>query len=168
MPRIIPGLCRQSYSVSPRCNPRLFPAELVHYILRNNRHLNDTVRCYEKGASVAEWLMSLTSNHFPLTAVNSNPDSFMWGSYPASLRTSMVLMKFKIMHGRAPPVKLEPRHMTYTVLVWRKTQLKQTNKTTMKHRPEVVCARANCIRQTCIAVHRNEVKVHRQFRVSLR
>jgi hypothetical protein len=27
-----------------------------------------------KGASVAEWLRSLTSNHLPLTAVGSNPD----------------------------------------------------------------------------------------------
>jgi hypothetical protein len=27
-----------------------------------------------EGASVAEWLRSLTSNHLPLTAVGSNPD----------------------------------------------------------------------------------------------
>jgi hypothetical protein len=31
--------------------------------------------CYIfKGASVAEWLRLLTSNHLPLTAVGSNPD----------------------------------------------------------------------------------------------
>jgi hypothetical protein len=42
------------------------------------------------GASVAERLRSLTSNHLSLTAVGSNPDrdfaSYVWGSYQASLR----------------------------------------------------------------------------------
>jgi hypothetical protein len=39
--------------------------------------------------AVVAWFRLLTSNHLPLTTVGSNPnrdlDSFMWGSYPASL-----------------------------------------------------------------------------------
>jgi hypothetical protein len=66
------------------------------------------------GASVAEWLLSLTSNHLPRTAVGSNPtgtlDSFMWGSYPASLRNvgGLLMCPFmpEIMHRRAPEVFL--------------------------------------------------------------
>jgi hypothetical protein len=42
------------------------------------------------GASVAEWLRLLTSNHLPLTTVGlslqASSDSFMLESYPASLR----------------------------------------------------------------------------------
>jgi hypothetical protein len=82
----------------------------------------------------------LTSNHLPLTALGSNPyrdlDFFMWGSYPASYGTLVVLLRCpfmpEIMHGCTwglpPPVKLERRNMTYTVSMWRKTQSKQTKK----------------------------------------
>jgi hypothetical protein len=53
---------------------------LNHFILSKSIH----------GASVAEWLRSLTLNNLPLTAVGSNPERdfwfFMWGSYPASVR----------------------------------------------------------------------------------
>jgi hypothetical protein len=38
-----------------------------------SRHVNFSPKLHV-GASVAEWLRSLTSNHFPLTAVGSNPD----------------------------------------------------------------------------------------------
>jgi hypothetical protein len=58
-------------------------------------------------------------------------DSFMWGSYPASLRnvggsTRVPVRAWsnaqKRTWGLPPPVKLERRQMTYTVSVWRKTQ----------------------------------------------
>jgi hypothetical protein len=65
-------------------------------------------------------------------------DSFMWGSYPASLRNVGCSTQVPVRvwnnarngtWGLPPPVKLERRHMTYTVTVWRKPQLnKQTNK----------------------------------------
>jgi hypothetical protein len=64
-------------------------------------------------------------------------DSFMWGSYPASLRnvggsTQVPVRAWnnarKGTWGLPPPVKLERRDMTYTVSMWRKTQNKQTNK----------------------------------------
>jgi hypothetical protein len=64
-------------------------------------------------------------------------DSFMWGSYPASLRnvggsTQVPVCAWnnprKDTWDIPPPVKLERRDMTYTVSMWRKTQNKQTNK----------------------------------------
>jgi hypothetical protein len=74
----------------------------------------------------------------PLTAGGSIPtgtlDSFMWGSYPASLRNVGGSTQVPIRawnnarwgtRGLPPPVKLERRDMTYTVLMWRKTQNKQ-------------------------------------------
>jgi hypothetical protein len=87
------------------------------------------------GASMAEWLRLLTSNHLPLTAVRiptGTLDCFMWGSYPASLRNVSVSTQVpvcawnnvqKSTWGLPPPVRLERRHMTYTVSVWHKTQL---------------------------------------------
>jgi hypothetical protein len=90
------------------------------------------------GASVADWLRSLFSNHLPLTSVGSNPDrnfdSFMWGSYPACLRnvggsTQIPVRAWnnarKDTWGLPPTVKLERCDMTYIVLMWRKTQNKQ-------------------------------------------
>jgi hypothetical protein len=68
-------------------------------------------------------------------------DSFMWGSYPASLRnvggsTQVPVRAWnnarKGTWGPPPPVKLERRDMTCTVSMWRKTQNKQTNKQTNK------------------------------------
>jgi hypothetical protein len=62
----------------------------------------------------------------------------MWGSYPASLRnvngsTQVPVRAWnnarKGTWGLPPPVKLERRNITYTVLMWCKTQNKQTNKT---------------------------------------
>jgi hypothetical protein len=41
---------------------------LITMFLHVNHPLNDI------GASVAEWLRSLTSNHLPITAVGSNPE----------------------------------------------------------------------------------------------
>jgi hypothetical protein len=88
-----------------------------------------------KEASVAEWLRSLTSNYLPLTAVGSTEtlESFLWGSYPASLRIVGGSIQVPVRAwnnarkgtwGLPPPVKLEP--MTYTVSLWRKTKNKQT------------------------------------------
>jgi hypothetical protein len=84
---------------------------------------------------MAGWLRLLTSNHLPLTAVGSNLDGdfvfFMWGSYPAYLRnvggsTQVPVHAWnnarKGTWGLPPPVKLEHRHMTYTVSVRYKTQ----------------------------------------------
>jgi hypothetical protein len=60
-------------------------------------------------------------------------DSFMWGSYPASLRNVGVSTQVPVRAwnnarkgtwGLPPPVKLEHRDMTYTVSMWRKTQNK--------------------------------------------
>jgi hypothetical protein len=59
-------------------------------------------------------------------------DSFMWGSYPAILQnengsTQVPVRAWnnaqKSIWGLPPPVKLECRHMTYTVLVCCKTLL---------------------------------------------
>jgi hypothetical protein len=64
-------------------------------------------------------------------------DSFMWGSYPASLRnvggsTQVPVRAWNNARrgtwGLPPPVKLERRDMTYTVSMWRKTQNKTKNK----------------------------------------
>jgi hypothetical protein len=64
-------------------------------------------------------------------------DSFMWGSYPASLRNVGGSTRVPVhawnnarkgVWGLPPQVKLERRHMTSTMSVWRKTQLnKQTS-----------------------------------------
>jgi Flp pilus assembly protein TadB len=63
-------------------------------------------------------------------------DSFMWGSYPASLRNVAGSTRVPVgawnnaqrgTWGLPLPVKLERRDMTYTVLMWRNTQNK-TNK----------------------------------------
>jgi hypothetical protein len=65
-------------------------------------------------------------------------DSFMWGSYPASLWTvgysTQVPVRawnkaWKGTWSLPPPIKLERRHMTCTVLVWRKPN--QANKQTL-------------------------------------
>jgi hypothetical protein len=62
-------------------------------------------------------------------------DSFMWRSYPGSLRnvggsTQVPVHAWnnarKDTWGLPPPVKLDCHQMTYTVLVWCKTQTKQT------------------------------------------
>jgi hypothetical protein len=67
------------------------------------------------GASVAEWLRLLTSNHLPLTAVGSNPDRGLWilsceEAIQLAYRTSVVLLRCpfvpEIIHGRAPEVFL--------------------------------------------------------------
>jgi hypothetical protein len=56
---------------------------------------------------------------------------FMWGSYPASLRSIYGSTQVPVLAwndtekgtwGLSPPVKQERRHMTYTLSVWRKTQ----------------------------------------------
>jgi hypothetical protein len=61
-------------------------------------------------------------------------DSFMWGSYPASLRnvggsTQVPVRAWNKARtgtwGLPPPVKLERRDMTNTVSMWRKTQDKK-------------------------------------------
>jgi hypothetical protein len=82
----------------------------------------------------AERFRSLTSNDLPLTAVGSNPDMtfdyFMQRSYPASLRnvgSTQVPVRVwnnarKGTLGLPPPLKLESRHMTYTVSVRRNIQ----------------------------------------------
>jgi hypothetical protein len=70
-----------------------------------------------------------------LTAVGSNPyrdlDSFMWGTYPASLRkvggpTELPIRAWNNAQrgtcGVPSWVKLERRGMTYTVSMWRETQ----------------------------------------------
>jgi hypothetical protein len=66
-----------------------------------------------QGASVAEWLRSLTSNHLPLTAVGSIPTGFYSKCEEAiqlAYGTLMVLLRCpfepEIMHGRAPEVFL--------------------------------------------------------------
>jgi predicted phosphoadenosine phosphosulfate sulfurtransferase len=89
--------------------------------------------------SVAEWLRSLTSNHLPLTVWVRIPtktlDSFMWVSYPASIRnvSSSTQVPVRAWNnarkgtwGLPPPVKLERRDLTYTMSMWRKIQNKQT------------------------------------------
>jgi hypothetical protein len=68
-------------------------------------------------------------------------DSLMWWGYLASLRDVGVSTQVPVhawnnarkgTWGLPPPVKLERRHMAYTVLVWRKTQSnKQRFKWTM-------------------------------------
>jgi hypothetical protein len=63
------------------------------------------------GASVAEWLRLLTSNHLLLTAVGLNPDRdfgfFHVRSYPASLQNVGGSTQVpEIMHGGAPDVFL--------------------------------------------------------------
>jgi hypothetical protein len=93
-----------------------------------------------EGASVAKWLRLLTSNHLPLTAVGLNPyrdfGFFHVRKLPASLRNVSGSARVPICAwnnagkgtwGLPPPVKLERRDMTYTVLMWRKTKNKQTN-----------------------------------------
>jgi hypothetical protein len=59
---------------------------------------------------MAEWLILLTSNHLPLTAVGSNPDrDFGFFHVQLAYRTSVVLLRFsfvpEIMY-RAPEVFL--------------------------------------------------------------
>jgi hypothetical protein len=53
---------------------------------------------YTCRATVAEWLMLLTSNHLPLTAVGMNLAKdfgfFHIGSFPASLQDIVVLLVF--------------------------------------------------------------------------
>ena len=60
-------------------------------------------------------------------------DSFMWGSHPASLRnvggsTQVPTCAWNNAQrgtwGLPPPVKMESCHITFTVLVWRKSQMK--------------------------------------------
>jgi hypothetical protein len=108
----------------------------IWFILRPKKHIWHN----RHGASVAEWLRSLTSNHLPLTKELNKIwilDSLMGGSYPASLRnvggsTQVPVRAWnnarKGTWGLPPPVKLERRDMTYTVSMRRKTQNKQTNK----------------------------------------
>jgi hypothetical protein len=89
---------------------------------------------YQLGASVAKWLRFLTSNHLPLTAVGSDPtgtlNSFMWGSYPASLwNASLVLIRcqfvLEIMHGGGSWGLPSPVNMTYNRFVRLKTEQKK-------------------------------------------
>ena len=54
-------------------------------------------------------------------------DFFMWGSYPANLwnvcgSSHVWNTVWRGIWGFPPPVKLESRHITCTVLVWNKTQ----------------------------------------------
>jgi hypothetical protein len=61
-------------------------------------------------ASVAKWLMSLTLNHLPLTAVDSNPDRDFQKAIQLAYETPVVLFRCPIvpqkMHGKAPEVCL--------------------------------------------------------------
>jgi hypothetical protein len=47
---------------------------LLKKVIIKERSLNVILCKQVIGASVAEWLRSLNSNHLPLTAVGSNPD----------------------------------------------------------------------------------------------
>jgi hypothetical protein len=60
------------------------------------------------GASVAEWLKSLTSNNLPLTAVGSNPDRDFGFFHVRKLSVVLLRCPFvpEIMHGMAHKVFL--------------------------------------------------------------
>jgi hypothetical protein len=91
------------------------------------------------GASMAEWLKTTFLSLLWVRILTGTFDSFMWGSYPAG--STWVPVRawnnvWKAAWDLPPPVKLEDRHMTYTLPVWRKTQsnkqIKQASCTTVK------------------------------------
>jgi hypothetical protein len=89
---------------------------------------------------VAEWLRSLTSSYFPLTAMGSNIDRDFDFFHVRKLSSQLTQRGGSTQvpvrawnnarrgtWGLPPPVKLERRDMTYTVSMWRNTP-KQTDK----------------------------------------
>jgi hypothetical protein len=73
------------------------------------------------------WLQTTCPSLLWVRILTWTLDSFMWGSYPASLRnvggSTQVPVRawnnaWKGTWGRPPPVKLECRDMTYTVSMW--------------------------------------------------
>ena len=97
-----------------------------------------------------------------LSQVSSNraARTFMRGIYLASLhRTSVVLLRFifvhEIMHrgAKPPPVKPESRPITFTVLVWRKTQ------------PKTVLSHTKSIAQNLITTAQNQTQYFRKRNV---
>jgi hypothetical protein len=77
---------------------------------------------------IVKWLRSLTLNHLPLTAVVSL-HSTRGKAIQLANGTSVVILRFPFMsermhRGLPQTVKLKSRHMTYTVLLRRKSQPK--------------------------------------------
>jgi hypothetical protein len=81
------------------------------------------------------WLQTTCPSPLWVRIPTGTLDSFMWGSYPASLRnvggsTQVPVRAWKNARkgtwGLPPPVTPERRDMTFTVSMWRKTQNKQT------------------------------------------
>jgi hypothetical protein len=83
------------------------------------------------------WLQTTCPSPLWVRIPTGTWDSFMWGSYPASLRNvaGSTRVPVRVWYnarkgtwGLSLTVKQERRDMTYTVSMWRKTQNKQTNK----------------------------------------
>jgi hypothetical protein len=83
----------------------------------------------------------------------------MWESYPSSLRnvggsTQVPVRALKDAQkgtwGLPPPLKLERRHMTYNVSVWRKTQLNMNLKFTDRKMEtyEAISTTSTCYEQS--------------------
>jgi hypothetical protein len=107
------------------------------------------------------WYIEISYSYYILNYTINFRIAFklVWGSYPASLRnvggsTQAPVRAWnnarKGTWGLPQPVKLESRHMTYTVSMWRKTQW---NKQTSIH-----------YNYSCFS---SSIKYHIQFKLSL-
>ena len=90
------------------------------------------------GASMVEWLESLHRITCPSPLWVQIPpgilDSFMWGSYPASLWNVSSSTQTCKMQG-TPDIFLynKSHHITFTVLVWHKPQPKEKERNSTDH-----------------------------------
>jgi hypothetical protein len=107
----------------------------VRRIYHQKLRINLDLLRYKHG--LGRWLQIACPSPLWVRIPTGTSDSFMWGSYPASLRnvggsTQVPVRAWNNARegtwGLPPPVKLERSDMTYTVSMWRKIQNKKKKK----------------------------------------